>query len=132
MRKIIQFFIFSFITYFAHGQANIREITCLGEVVKNIKTDKIISMSRDTGTIFKINDEEKSINVKTATRYEVFQDKFYYEDIAESPYAKIYSCYREGDRNKTKYFISILSDKVTLMMNSQVVESKIISDRIFD
>ncbi len=129
--KNIFLLIIIFFSFFANGQSDIRQISCLGEIVKNTGNEQILSNSHDTGTVFTINENDKTITVKTATRFQgAFMDEFYYQDFIESPYARIYTCYRNGDREKSKYFISVLSDKMTLMTGDKIIESKIISDRI--
>lgn len=132
MKKVLPISFLFFVTFFTNGQTDIRQLTCLGENIKNIETDQIISSSKDTGTIFTIYENDKTIKVKTATRYQGFQDEFYYDDFIESPHAKIYTCYRVGDKIKTKYFISILSGKVTLMTGSRIIEDRIVSDNFID
>lgn len=129
--KNIFLLIIIFFSFLANGQSDIRQISCLGEIVKNTANEQILSNSRDTGTVFTINENDKTITVKTATRFQgAFMDEFYYEDFIESPYAKIYTCFRNGDREKSKYFISVLSDKMTLMTGDKIIETKIITDRI--
>ncbi len=128
MKKVIPVFTLLFVVFFTNAQS-VRQITCLGEIIKNIETDQITSTSRDTGTIFTINENDKKIKVKTSARFEgVFLDEFYYDDFIESPHAKIYTCYRVGDKKNTKYFISVLSDKVTIMTGSRIIESSIVTD----
>ncbi|MEO8236248.1 MAG: hypothetical protein ABI549_12590 [Flavobacterium sp.] len=128
MKKFVQIFILVCVSFLANGQNDVRKITCLGETIKNTETGQTISNSRDTGTIFTINENDKTITVRTSARYQgVFLDKFYYEDFIESPYTKIYTCYKVEDRKKTKYLISVLSDKITLMTGSRIIESRIVN-----
>lgn len=111
------------------AQKVITEISCLGEVIKtnDFENPSIIKTTRDVGTIFTINENAKTIKVKTSTRYNLTQDDFNIESSISSEYAKIYTCSKNNDNGK--YFISVLLDKVTIILDNQniLIESPIIS-----
>jgi len=122
-------FILIFTNLFINAQEFITEISCLGEVIKtsDFENPTILASSKDVGTIFTINENTKTIKVKTSTRYNLTQDNFNIENTMSSEYAKIYTCSKNNDNSN--YFISVLSDKVTIILEKEkiVKESPIIS-----
>lgn len=124
MKKILLIIVIAFFAININAQ---QQISCLGEIIK--KNGQIIKRTKDVGTIFTIDENNKSIKVKTSTRYGLTQDLFNIENYMSSVYAKVYTCKKEND--ESKYFVTVMKDKVTILLDKQkiLVESSIISVR---
>jgi len=122
MKKILLIVIIAFFTININAQ---QQISCLGETIK--KNGQIIKQTKDVGTIFTIDENNKTIKVKTSTRYGLTQDLFNIENSISSDYAKVYTCKKEND--ESKYFVTVMKDKVTILLDKQhiLIESPIIS-----
>ena len=122
MKRILIIIVITIFTLNVNAQ---QEISCFGEIIK--KNEQIIKRNKDVGTIFTIDEKEKTITIKTSTRYGLTQDLFKIENSFSSEYAKVYTCKKEND--ESKYFVTVMKDKVTLLLDKQqiLIESPIIS-----
>ena len=127
MKKII--FIIALICFqlSMNSQHLVNEIRCLHEIIK--KNDFVIKRTENIGTIYTIDELEKTIIIKTIQRGNSTQDDFIIENSISSFYAKVYTCSRLNDNDNSKYFITVMKDKVTLLLDKQgiLIESPIIS-----
>ncbi len=110
-----------------NAQHLVYEIRCLHEIIK--KNDYVIKRTENIGTIYTIDELKKTISVKTIQKGNSTQDDFIFENSFGSSYAKVYSCIRVNDNENSKYFITVMKDKVTLLLDKQgiLIESPIIS-----
>jgi len=124
MKNILLIIVVTFFVININAQ---QQISCLGEIIK--KNGQIIKRTKDVGTIFTIDENNKTIKVKTSTRYGLTQDLFNIENSISSVYAKVYTCKKEND--ESKYFVTVMKDKVTILLDKQqiLIESPIISIR---
>lgn len=115
------------------SQNGIRQITCVGLTIKDVATQTVQSINRDDAMILRIDEKAKGITVKTATRFNGnFFDEYYYKDFIQSPYAKIYTCFKKNESTNQQFFISVLDNKVTIMYEKLIFEGNIKNDVTFD
>lgn len=127
MKKIL--FIIALISFqlSINAQHLVNEIRCLDETI--IKDGYVIKRTKNIGTIYTIDELEKTIIIQTIQRNNSTQDDFIIEESINSHFAKVYTCSRVNDNGNSKYFITVMEDKVTLLLDNQgiLIENPIIS-----
>ncbi len=109
--------------------SQVREIQCIGESIR--KSEILVSISQDQGTIFRIDEDEKSIWMRAATRYAVEEMEWI---ITENPTSDFYRC--EEKTRGSKYVIRIVDngqvmELLTMTTNNESLQVRmsIVSDR---